>query len=92
MRELQLTVDRIKLRQPKYKNDGTVFSNTHTIGNPNSQRLDTGSGPYFEWTVKTPNVGTHGARRIVVDSKSGRAYYTHDHYDSFIEIDLKGWK
>ena len=92
MRELQNTVDRIKLNKPRYSNDGTPFSNSHTMGNPNSQRLDTGSGPYREWTVKTPDVGTNGARRIVVDSKTGRAYYTHDHYDSFVEIELGGWK
>ncbi|KAA8993837.1 type IV secretion protein Rhs, partial [Affinibrenneria salicis] len=92
MRELQNTVDRIKLNKPRYSNDGTPFSNTHTVGNPNSQRLDTGSGPYREWTVKTPDVGTNGARRIVVDSKTGRAYYSHDHYDSFVEINLGGWK
>jgi guanyl-specific ribonuclease Sa len=61
------------------------------MGNPNSQRLDTGSGPYQEWTVKTPDVGGNGKRRIVVDKKSGKAYYTHDHYDSFIEINLDGW-
>ena len=81
MRELQSTINRIKLRQPRYSNDGTPFSNTHTVGNPNSQRLNTGSGPYHEWTVKTPNVGTNGARRIVADKKTGQAYYSHDHYD-----------
>ncbi|NCI80910.1 hypothetical protein GW622_04095, partial [Serratia marcescens] len=92
MRELQNTVDRIKLNKPHYSNDGTTFSNTHSIGNSNSQRLNTGSGPYKEWTVKTPDVGGNGARRVVVDTKTGKAYYTHDHYDSFIEIDLGGWK
>lgn len=92
MKELQNTINRIKLRQPRYSNDGTPFSNSHTVGNPNSQRLNTGSGPYQEWTVKTPNIGNNGARRIVVDKKTGQAYYTHDHYDSFIEINLGGWK
>ena len=92
MRELQNTVNRIKSNKPRYSNDGTPFSNSHTMVNPNSQLLDTGSGPYREWTVKTPEVGTNGARRIVIDSKTGRAYYTHDHYDSFVEIDLGGWK
>ena len=92
MKELQNTINRIKLRQPRYSNDGTPFSNSHTIGNPNSQRLNTGSGPYQEWTVKTPTVGNNGARRIVVDKKTGQAYYSHDHYDSFMEIDLGGWK
>ncbi|QQO74411.1 RHS domain-containing protein [Morganella morganii] len=57
MRELQNTVDRIKLNKPHYSNDGTTFSNSHSIGNPNSQRLNTGSGPYKEWTVKTRDLG-----------------------------------
>ncbi|WP_431221813.1 RHS repeat-associated core domain-containing protein [Serratia sp. L9] len=92
MRELQNTVDRIKSNNPHYSNDGTTFGNTHSIGNPNSQRLDTGSGPYKEWTVKTPDLGGNGARRVVVDTKTGKAYYSHDHYDSFIEINLGGWK
>ncbi|QTF10885.1 hypothetical protein HC231_19450 [Brenneria izadpanahii] len=92
MRELQNTVDRIKLNKPHYSNDGTTFNNTHSIGNANSQRLNTGSGPYKEWTVKTPDIGGNGARRIVVDTKTGKAYYSHDHYDSFIEINLGGWK
>jgi guanyl-specific ribonuclease Sa len=91
MRELQKTIDRIKTRTPKYSNDGTPFQNSHTIGNPNSQRLNTGSN-YSEWTVKTPSVGNNGTRRIVVDQNTGRAYYTHDHYDSFIEIVTGGWK
>ncbi len=92
MREVQKTIDRIKSNNLFYSNDGTIFGNTHTIGNSNSQRLNTGSGPYREWTVKTPNTGGNGARRIVVDSATGKAYYTHDHYDSFIEISLGGWK
>ncbi|MDX5631074.1 MULTISPECIES: ribonuclease domain-containing protein [unclassified Brenneria] len=92
MREIHNTVDRIKLNNPRYSNDGTPFSNIYTMGNPNSQRLDTGSGPYIEWTVKTPGVGNNAPRRIVVDRKTGQAYYTHDHYDSFVEIDLGGWK
>lgn len=46
----------------------------------------------IEWTVKTPNVGNRGTRRIVVDTKTGDAFYSHDHYDSFIKIDMSGWK
>lgn len=91
MRELQATIDRIKLNKPAYDQDGSIFRNSHEMS-PNSQRLDTGSGPYQEWTVKTPGSGNRGARRIVVDKKTGKAYYSHDHYDSFIEIDLGGWK
>jgi RHS repeat-associated protein len=91
MKEIQLTVDRIKTRSPHYSNDGQPFSNSHTIGNPNAQRLNT-SNTYTEWTVKTPGVGNNGKRRIVVNDQTGEAFYTHDHYDSYIKIDLSGWK
>ena len=89
MRELHNTVDRIKTRNPRYNEDGTVFKNSHTIS-PDSQRLNT-IGGYEEWTVKTPGVSNRGSRRVVVNRKAGKAYYTHDHYDSFMEIDLSGW-
>ncbi|HCT5824017.1 TPA: RHS domain-containing protein, partial [Citrobacter sedlakii] len=91
MREVQTTIDNIKLNRPAYPRDGITFENNFKIS-PDSQRLNTGSGPYREWTVKTPGVGNRGARRIVVDTSTGKAYYSHDHYDSFIEIDLGGWK
>ncbi|HGN2346149.1 TPA: hypothetical protein ACKR1W_000508 [Proteus mirabilis] len=29
---------------------------------------------------------------MVVDTKTGDAFYSHDHYDSFIKIDMSGWK
>jgi RHS repeat-associated protein len=90
MRELQKTVDRIKRRAPQYSNDGTPFQNSHTIGNPDAQRLNTGN-TYTEWTVKTPGVGNNGARRIVMNDQTGEAFYTHDHYDSYIKLDLSGW-
>ena len=90
MREIQMTIDRIKNRSPRYNNDGTEFLNSHLIS-PNYQRLNTGS-TYTEWTVKTPSVGGRAKRRIVVDRKTGKAYYTHDHYESFIEIDISQWK
>ncbi|MFE8118129.1 ribonuclease domain-containing protein [Brenneria goodwinii] len=91
MRELQNTIDNIKLNRPVHSRDGIPFKNSHEMS-PNSQRLDTGSGPYREWTVKTPGISNRGTRRIVVDKGTGKAYYSHDHYDSFIEIDLGGWK
>jgi hypothetical protein len=52
---------------------------------PNSQRLNT-SGSYEEWTVKTPGVGNRGARRLVLDRQNQSAYYSDDHYDSFIDV------
>lgn len=91
MRELQAEIDRVKLNRPAYDQDGSIFINAYEIS-PASQRLNTGSGPYQEWTVKTPGVGNRGARRVVVDTKTGQVYYSHDHYESFIEIVLGGWK
>ncbi|WP_231566784.1 ribonuclease domain-containing protein [Erwinia sp. 9145] len=91
MREIQNTKDNIKLNRPATSRDGIPFRNSHEIS-PDSQRLDTGSGPYTEWTVKTPGISNRGSRRLVVDKRTGKAYYSHDHYNSFIEIDLGGWK
>ncbi|NKI70434.1 type IV secretion protein Rhs [Collimonas pratensis] len=92
MRELQKTIDNIKLKRPAYPHhDGVRFENDFRMS-PNGQRLNTGSGPYSEWTVKTPGLGNRGQRRIVVDQKTGQAYYSHDHYENFIEIDLGGWR
>lgn len=92
MRELQNTIDRVKLNDNSAfpHKDGTPFENSHIKG-PDSQRLDTNS-VYEEWTVKSPNLGNkRGRRRVVVDRANNRAYYSHDHYDLFIEIDLSGW-
>ncbi|MFV8218753.1 RHS repeat-associated core domain-containing protein, partial [Enterobacter cloacae complex sp.6700776] len=91
MREVQKTIDNIKLNRPAFPRDGIPFENNFKIS-PDSQRLNTGSGPYREWTIKTPGVGNRGARRIVVDTKTGQAFYSHDHYNTFIEIGLGGWK
>jgi len=91
MKELHYTIDRIKTNLPRYSNDGTQFQNTHTLGNPNAQRLNT-SNTYREWTVKTPGVGSNGSKRIVVNDQTKEAFYTHDHYDSYIKLDLSGWR
>ncbi|MGE9659032.1 hypothetical protein ACQP6C_11130 [Snodgrassella alvi] len=37
-------------------------------------------------------MGTNAKRRIVFDTQTNKAYLSHDHYESFIEIDLGGWK
>lgn len=42
-------------------------------------------GHYREFTVKTPQVRSRGARRIVT-GRSGEQYYTGDHYASFGRI------
>ncbi|MEF9882343.1 ribonuclease domain-containing protein [Streptomyces sp. P9-A4] len=64
-----------------YSQDGSVFQNregvlpSHTLGY------------YHEYTVKTPNVSTRGARRIVTGNAADEDYYTSDHYASFDLID-----
>ncbi|MDV9191930.1 ribonuclease domain-containing protein [Streptomyces sp. SR27] len=64
-----------------YSQDGSVFQNregvlpSHTLGY------------YHEYTVKTPNVSTRGARRIVTGNAGDEDYYTSDHYASFDLID-----
>ncbi|MDV5354173.1 hypothetical protein QM201_04415 [Enterobacter asburiae] len=61
------------------------------MGNPDIQRLNSGSGQYKQWAAQTPDIATNGAQIIFVNSKTGRAYYNYDHYYSFVEIELKGW-
>ncbi|CAM5377006.1 Guanyl-specific ribonuclease Sa3 [Streptomyces glaucescens] len=63
-----------------YPQDGTVFQNRQVL--PAQQ-----SGYYHEYTVKTPNVSTRGARRIVTGEEYQEDYYTADHYASFDLID-----
>ncbi len=91
MNEIQNTVDRIKRgdRSAYPSNDGTPFQNSHEIS-PDAKRLNTGE-TYTEWTVRTPGVGNRGTRRIVVSNQTGRAYYSHNHYIDYIEIDLSKW-
>ena len=62
-----------------YERDGVVFGNRERLL-PNHPR-----GYYHEYTVKTPGVGTRGARRIISGAPS-EFYYTADHYQSFKSI------
>ena len=68
----------------KYDKDGVVFGNREKIL-PAKAR-----GFYREYTVKTPNERTRGARRIVCGGLKPAApeacYYTDDHYASFRKI------
>jgi RHS repeat-associated protein len=86
MRELDATISRAQLndRSAYPLKDGSPFENSPAIS-PNSQRLNT-SGSYEEWTVKTPGVGNRGARRLVLDRPNQTAYYSDDHYESFIDV------
>lgn len=56
---------------------GTVFENRE-------RRLP--PGRYTEYDVDPRGPGGRNAERLVIDRDSGRAYYTGDHYDSFVPI------
>lgn len=64
-----------------YRQDGQVFQNRERVLPVEP------AGYYHEYTVKTPGSPTRGARRIVT-ARSGRNYYTADHYVTFNVIDF----
>ncbi|MEU1073801.1 MULTISPECIES: ribonuclease domain-containing protein [unclassified Streptomyces] len=65
-----------------YAQDGVVFSNREHVLPSQS------SGYYHEYTVKTPNSPTRGARRIVTGRQADEDYYTSDHYGTFDLVDF----
>ncbi|GAA1166857.1 ribonuclease T1 [Kitasatospora gansuensis] len=65
-----------------YSQDGIVFQNRESV--LPSQSL----GYYHEYTVKTPNVSTRGARRIVTGKVFHEDYYTADHYATFRKVNF----
>lgn len=62
-----------------YERDGAEFLNREGLL---PQRP---AGWYREFTVPTPGEDDRGARRIVT-ADDGAAYYTGDHYDSFVVV------
>lgn len=64
-----------------YDRDGITFENREGLL-PKQPK-----GYYKEYTVKTPGESDRGARRIVAGQK-GERYYTADHYDSFVRVQL----
>jgi guanyl-specific ribonuclease Sa len=66
---------------PYPRNDGVTFQNRE-------QRLPAKPGDYYrEYTVPTPGSDDRGARRLVTGS-SDEVYYTGDHYESFVVVDV----
>ena len=63
-----------------YRQDGVVFQNREGRLTPHPR------GYYREFTVPTPGAGNRGARRIIC-GRAGEAYYTRDHYRTFIRLD-----
>jgi guanyl-specific ribonuclease Sa len=76
------TVDLIEQGGPfPYPEDGTVFENREDL------LPDCASGYYHEYTVETPGSPDRGARRIVTGD-AGEHFYTEDHYESFVLVNL----
>ena len=68
-----------------YEKDGSVFGN-YERKLPRQRR-----GYYTEYTVRTPQVRSRGARRIIAGGRDGRPtefYYTDDHYQTFRRIEF----
>jgi ribonuclease T1 len=65
---------------PYPRNDGVVFDNRE------KQLPQKQTGYYHEYTVPTPGSTDRGARRLITGA-SREAYYTGDHYASFVVVD-----
>lgn len=63
----------------EYRNDGVEFKNFERRL-PNKSR-----GHYREWVHPTPGQRGPGAQRVVT-GKTGEAFYTWDHYETFVRI------
>jgi ribonuclease T1 len=63
------------------REDGAVFTNAER------QLPIQPDGYYHEYTVATPGASDRGARRIVTGG-AGQFYYTADHYDSFVSVNV----
>jgi guanyl-specific ribonuclease Sa len=82
--EIKNTLYRISSHRHRYRQDGSTFQNRE-------QRLpEKPYGYYKEYTVETPGSRDRGARRLILGS-DGEAYYTNDHYETFVKIDPKDY-
>lgn len=62
-----------------HRRDGIVFANREGRLPPEP------AGYYHEYTVETPGAADRGARRLVT-GRGGEAYYSNDHYRSFLPL------
>ncbi len=76
------TLYRIEKKIPHpHRNDGSVFQNRE-------RRLPIHPrGYYREYVHPTPGVRGPGARRVVI-GKNGEVYFTVDHYESFVRVEV----
>ncbi len=80
--EATTTVDEIEQGGPyPYRQDDTVFSNRQGV----LPACD--AGYYHEFTVATPGAPTRGTRRIITGN-AGEFFYTDDHYNTFVTVDI----
>ncbi len=76
----------IRLREIKSGvGDGIGYRPSHTYKNLSQPKLPSG-GIYRTYDVNRTLAGRADSERIVVDSLSGRSWYTGDHYKTFMEI------
>lgn len=67
---------------PYPRNDGVTFQNRE-------KRLPAKKSDYYrEYTVPTPGSQDRGARRLI-SGQQEELYYTQDHYDSFVVVDVR---
>jgi guanyl-specific ribonuclease Sa len=66
---------------PHPDDDGKVF------GNREGLLPDHDRGYYHEYTVETPGSRDRGTRRLVT-GEADEVYYTGDHYESFVQVDV----
>lgn len=77
---VRATLERIAAGGPfPHRRDGIAFANREGRLPPEPP------GYYREYTVETPGAADRGARRIVT-GRGGEAYYSHDHYRSFLPL------
>lgn len=78
--EVRNTLDRIQAGEKfPHRNDGSVFQNKEGLLPPKPD------GYYREYVHPTPGVQGPGAQRVVT-GQGGEAYYTPDHYRTFIPV------
>ncbi len=78
--EVAKTLERIKAGESyPHRNDGTIFRNKEALLPAKPE------GYYREWVHPTPGEKGPGSQRVVT-GQGGEAYYTPDHYNTFVPV------
>lgn len=84
--DLKPTLDRIASGGTNpHRNDGSVFKNLPDRTTGKSGLPPQTTGYYKEYVHPTPNISGPGPQRVIV-GQNGEAYYTNNHYKTFIKI------